>query len=271
MANGSLFLHAFATKLRYARELDSTIINSRQTISSVAFLTRYQLKKAKTFNLLNSGSGGGDSEESSVNGSSSSTTSAKRKQKTAEALKKRPKIEKPVTHWRSRVVLSGVHDPLSLHRSDLPYEILHLFQLTDRKEYMPVLYLSDVRQRLEDLVEVPVPVVPSAKSSKAPEAVKMDLEVVYEPVSLGRLRLMVIVERAFRQMRALGFGERELEDVKGVFFDTSHAMLLLTVLVISFHVSSSSASIFKTSSKNLLLLLSSPLLLGALRLSRLQE
>jgi len=193
------------TKLQSVRGVDSKVITSKHTVSTVAFLTKYEVKKDKIFNLLS---------DDKQNGS---------KKKSNEGN------TRPVTHWKSRMVLSGLSKPFSIWKTDLPYEILHLFQLTSKQQYMPVIYLSDVRQRLEDLKELP--------DQPVGQVVKMPLEVVYEPIGVGRLRLMVVVERAFRMMKGLGFTDRDVEDVKGIFFDTNHYMLLLTILVVSFHVS----------------------------------
>lgn len=65
----------------------------------------------------------------------------------------------------------------------------------------------------------------------------MPLEVVYEPISLGKLRFMLIIESSMKSMSELGFSELDTDDVKGIFFDTNLYLLLITVFVTSFHVS----------------------------------
>ena len=210
-------MHAIMTKLMSFRSLDESVILSKHTVSTVAFLTKYQIRKEKIFNLLKDGH--------------------KKVEDQINNKKKEGRItnSKPITHWKSRIMLSGLSEPFSMSKSDLPYEILHLFQLTTRQQYMPVIYLSDVRQRLEDIRELPNDHDQKIKMKET--KIMMPLEVVYEPITIGRLRLMVIVERAFRMMKGFGFTDRDVEDVKGIFFDTNHFMLLLTIMIVSFHVS----------------------------------
>lgn len=200
--NGSLFLHAILTKLMSAREPTENVLVSKHTTSTVAFLTKYDYKKDNIFNLLSD--------------------------QTGKSKVKRVNSGRPVTHWKSRFILSGLGEPFSLYNSDLPYEILHLFQLDSKKRYFPIIYLSDVRQRLEDVREIP-------EKQHSKQRISMPLEIIYEPITIGKLRLIVIVERAFRMMKQFGFTERDVEDVKGIFFDTNHFMLLVTILIISFH------------------------------------
>lgn len=187
-----------------AREPTENVLVSKHTTSTVAFLTKYDYKKDNIFNLLSD--------------------------QTGKSKVKRVNSGRPVTHWKSRFILSGLGEPFSLYNSDLPYEILHLFQLDSKKRYFPIIYLSDVRQRLEDVREIP-------EKQHSKQRISMPLEIIYEPITIGKLRLIVIVERAFRMMKQFGFTERDVEDVKGIFFDTNHFMLLVTILIISFHVS----------------------------------
>jgi hypothetical protein len=65
----------------------------------------------------------------------------------------------------------------------------------------------------------------------------MPLEVTYEPVSIGKLRFMLIIESSLKSMNKMGFTDYDTDDVKGIFFDTHIYLLLLTVFVTSFHVS----------------------------------
>lgn len=65
----------------------------------------------------------------------------------------------------------------------------------------------------------------------------MPLELSYEPISIGKLRFIVIIEISLKSISNLGFTEYDIDDVKGIFFDTNLYLLLLTVFVTSFHVS----------------------------------
>ena len=61
----------------------------------------------------------------------------------------------PVTHLRSRLVLSVMTDQVRMSPRDVPGEIGHVMQLTgDRKQFLPILYVDELTMRLRDLVIV---------------------------------------------------------------------------------------------------------------------
>ncbi|XP_027199048.2 lipid scramblase CLPTM1L [Dermatophagoides pteronyssinus] len=198
--NNSLYQHVILTKLMNSYQVTTNIIRSKHTVTFVAPLTRFLIPQENLFNLLKSDN-----------------------PKTVFSSKH---SKRPVIHWRSKIIVNGLQRPFSLFKSALPYEMLYLFQLDDKGRYLPIIFISDARQRLNDLRPLP-------KDKKPP--VNMQLEVIYEPVPMGRLRLMVLIEKAFATMQKIGFGEREIDDGKGIFFETNASFLLLTVLIISFH------------------------------------
>lgn len=184
-----------------SRQLTASVIQSKHTISTTGFLTKYLEPTDTIFNLLNS-------------------------DRPNESNKQNSK--RPVTHWKSRIVMNGQIKPFSFYKSHLPFEMLHLIQLDSKKRYMPLFHISDVRQRLIDVKPLP----------KQKPPIKMSLEIVYEPLSIGKIRLTIMFEKVFLMMKKFGFGENEIEDAKGIFFETSGHFLLLTILIISFHVNS---------------------------------
>ena len=64
----------------------------------------------------------------------------------------------------------------------------------------------------------------------------MSLQLDLEPNTLGKLRFMLFVESSLNTMHELGFTEYDTDDVKGILFDTSLYLLLVTVFIASFHV-----------------------------------
>lgn len=199
--NGSLYLHTVLTSLKNFREVDRYVITHKSTSLASTPLTKYTPKQAKAFNLLNKGIYDEEKETTNQKGS-----------------------ERPITHWKPKLVLNIVSTPLALSRRALPGEIAHLLKLTEKKEYLPIVYISEVRQRIKDLWPV---------NQSYPE---MPLEVVYEPTTIGKLRFMLIIESSLKSMNKMGFTDNDTDDVKGIFFDTHIYLLLLTVFVTSFHV-----------------------------------
>lgn len=50
-------------------------------------------------------------------------------------------------------------------------------------------------------------------------------------------RLMIHVNMAFDALRSLGFADKDLDEVKGIFADTNMYLLCATVFISSMHVS----------------------------------
>lgn len=65
----------------------------------------------------------------------------------------------------------------------------------------------------------------------------VNVTVTVTPTSYGSLRLALHVRLALQQLLSLGFSEKDIDDVKGIFEDTNLYLLSATVLIASFHVS----------------------------------
>ncbi|RWS27855.1 cleft lip and palate transmembrane protein 1-like protein [Leptotrombidium deliense] len=194
--NGSMYMHTIITSQKYVRELNSDVLNSKSSYHSVAPLTKYIPQQAEAYNLLNAQNTG----------------------------KKSVITSKPITHWKTRIVLNVISEPLSISMSSIPGEIAPFLKLNSKREYLPISYMSEAKVRYRDLwpVNSTYDVMP--------------LEINYEPISIGKFRFLLIVEGSLKTMHELGFTEYDTEDVKSIFFDTNVYLLLLTVFVTSFHM-----------------------------------
>ncbi|XP_054165446.1 lipid scramblase CLPTM1L-like [Oppia nitens] len=201
LRNGSLYLHAVLTPLKRDK-LSREIILHRSTSTATITVTKYAIKESETFNLLN----------------------APKIQSKVSERKGKTRDNRVVTHWKPKITLNIISEPISLSRRALPGEITHLLKLNERTQYLPILYISELRQRVKDLwpVNSSHPVLP--------------LEVVYEPTAIGKLRFMLIIESSLNSMHKMGFTESDSDDIKGIFFDTNIYLLLLTIFITSFHV-----------------------------------
>lgn len=65
-----------------------------------------------------------------------------------------------------------------------------------------------------------------------------NITVTISPASYGSFRLALHVRLALEQLHSLGFSEKDVDDVKGIFADTNLYLLSATVLIASCHVSS---------------------------------
>ncbi|XP_038076311.1 cleft lip and palate transmembrane protein 1-like protein [Patiria miniata] len=186
--NGTLFVHVFV----HPRG-ESPFRSSLATYQS-APLTKYAPPRLEEFNLL--------SESSNENTSS----------------------EVPVTHWKTKVVISVLQDHLSMNRQAVPQELLQYVRLTQRGEYLPILFINNLVHKSKQLKPINA------------STVEMPLRILYSPISIGWLRLYSTLEQSVKMMQGLGFGEKDTEEVLSLFTDSGLYLLALTVVISMFHL-----------------------------------
>jgi len=203
--NGSMYLSVFACHPGLG-EKDMTAdgwwqeaINNPHTSYTLTRLTQFAIPEAETFNLL------------------------------SEEKADKPKVERdrsrPVTHIRSKLILSLMTDQLSMSVRQVPGEIGQVMQLTkDRKKFLPILYVDELSMRLKDLV-----IVNSTDKETS-------LTLAYRPISLGKLRLFLQFTSALGSMAGMGFTDKDTDEVKGIFADTNLVLLLVTFGVSAVHL-----------------------------------
>lgn len=108
--------------------------------------------------------------------------------------------------------------------ADIPPEMAQHIRVNRRNEFLPIMQNDFLKTRLTDLAEV----------STATTSMKFNFH--YTPIGIGRLRLMLHVEQALHSLRKLGFGKKDVDEVKGIFSDTNVYLLCGTILVSSVHV-----------------------------------
>lgn len=98
------------------------------------------------------------------------------------------------------------------------------FRVNRRNEFLPIIQNDFLKTRLDDLKEV------------TKETTSIELDFNYSPIGIGRLRLMLHVEQAMESLRTLGFANKDVDEVKGIFSDTNVYLLCGTIFVGSVHV-----------------------------------
>lgn len=68
----------------------------------------------------------------------------------------------------------------------------------------------------------------------------MNVTVEYSPVSLGKLRLVLHVQATMENLKNLGFSDKDIDEVKGIFADTNIYLLGGTFFIAAVHVSTTS-------------------------------
>ena len=63
------------------------------------------------------------------------------------------------------------------------------------------------------------------------EESEQELTIRYRPFGIGKLRLLVNMERSLLGFTDMGFQEKDIDDVKGLLVDTEMYILLMTFIV----------------------------------------
>ncbi|CAH1779814.1 unnamed protein product [Owenia fusiformis] len=191
--NGSMFLHCIV----FPRGEDPF---DRYTSYSSVSLTKYAVPKSKTFNLM--GEVPSESEKPSKN--------------TAK--------DRIVTHWKPKLTINVMSDMIPFERMAIPGEIYKYLKSTPQGDYLPMLYLDELSQRMKDLEEV------------TEDTKQMKLTINYAPISVGKLRMFSTMQESMKSLEGLGFTEKDTDEVKGIFTDTNFYLLMLTFFVAAVHL-----------------------------------
>ncbi|XP_069672324.1 lipid scramblase CLPTM1L [Periplaneta americana] len=206
--NGSLYLHLF-TFPRPKQQSDTKqwdywrLKQESMAVYTRIRLTQYHIPEASTFKLLEGSS------ETKPN---------------SNGVREQKQTEQRVTHLKSRVTFNILTDDITLPSKDLPPEIARLLAVTSKMEFLPVVVYDFLNNRLRDLIHIT-----NNHSS-------IDIMFLYSPISIGKLRLMLHVETALRSILSLGFTEKDVDEMKGIFADTNLYLLCITVSVAALHL-----------------------------------
>lgn len=131
---------------------------------------------------------------------------------------------KPVTHLRSRFGITMCIQNLQLPHENIPMEIIPLMRINHKKEFLPIVESDLLNMRLKDLVEI------------TENTIQMNFTYFYNPASYGKIRFMLQTKAILQQFVALGFTEKDIDEVKVVFADTNLYLLSATFFIGSVHV-----------------------------------
>lgn len=139
--------------------------------------------------------------------------------------KGRTASSKPVTHLRSKYSVIMCTENTDIPHSAIPFEIMADFRVNRKREFLPLFQTNVLNMRIRDLIEI------------TPDTRLLNFTYVYNPSSVGKLRFLKQIEMTLHQFLSLGFTEKDLDEVKGVFADTGLYLLCATLFIGSVHVS----------------------------------
>ncbi|XP_059176493.1 lipid scramblase CLPTM1L-like [Physella acuta] len=196
--NGTLYVHAFIYP--QGQPPESAFIGHY-----VSQITRFSLPQDQYINLL----GGYDFNITST-ASDKLVNSSK---------------EKPHTHLYQHLTVNVLNDNITIHKHKIPGEIYHLLRITrDGKFYYPIVFVDEMAFRTKDLMPV------------NETSLVFPLTITYSPISLGKMKMWITLQHSFKVLKDLGFTEKDTDEIKGIFVDTSFYLLMLTFIVAGFHL-----------------------------------
>lgn len=204
--NGSLYIHSFLLPAEFKKP---NPFDSDWRIVKTAKMTVYQIPEAETFNLMRS--------EEEGESEAGFTRSSKQLRESGT----------PVTHFRSVLPLAVVAESPKFDLNHISPEIFHkmdLFHKDGAVYYWPIFYINEMSFRTKDLLEVK----PQDKSVK--------LKIQYRPLSIGKFRFLVNIEASLEQFKQMGFKDKDIDELKGIFVDTNFYFLALTIFVAATHI-----------------------------------
>ncbi|TSO47153.1 Cleft lip and palate transmembrane protein 1-like protein [Bagarius yarrelli] len=136
-------------------------------------------------------------------------------------------VERPVSHWRSRLTLNIVAENFLFDREAIPSDVhryMRVYQSGKKFVYLPLLFIDELSNRVKDLVEI------NSSTTELP------LTISYDTITLGKLRFWIHMQDAVYSLQQFGFTEKDADEIKGIFVDTNLYFLALTFFVAAFHL-----------------------------------
>ncbi|XP_051519075.1 lipid scramblase CLPTM1L [Myxocyprinus asiaticus] len=136
-------------------------------------------------------------------------------------------LDRPVSHWRSRLTLNVVSENFLFDREALPGDVhryMRVYQNGKKMVYLPLLFVDELSNRVKDLMEI------NSSTTELP------LTISYDSISLGKLRFWIHMQDAVYSLQQFGFTEKDADEIKGIFVDTNLYFLALTFFVAAFHL-----------------------------------
>jgi len=135
------------------------------------------------------------------------------------------KVHDTMAHFRSKLEFNVMTQYVAFNRSAVPHELYRFISVNqDNEHYKPLLYVSELNFRLDELKEIET------------DTKEMELKIVYRPFGVGKMRLLLHMERSLMGFTDMGFQEKDIDDVKGLLVDTDMSILLCTFIVSAFHI-----------------------------------
>ncbi|KAF1765009.1 hypothetical protein GCK72_004960 [Caenorhabditis remanei] len=165
----------------------------------------FQEPVAKTFQLL------GDSEDEQVK----------------KVEKKPKKVVELAAHFRSILPVRIVSEPNRYVKTKISGELADFLTIQRHNQaegYLPIMFVDEMSMRSKHLYEL-------SDFQKA-----VNLTISYEPTSVAKLLLLTSTARSTHQLMRHGFKDKDIDELRGLFTETSIILLMVTFFVSTLHL-----------------------------------
>ncbi|XP_012227535.1 lipid scramblase CLPTM1L [Linepithema humile] len=197
--NGTLFLHILLVPTS-VKQSSSFVDLQKDIFTSYTTIkmTQYTVPEAEAFKLLS--------------------------EKNPTVKKTKEIAVRPVSHIKSRVTFTIMTDNIMLPVYSIPAELMNHIKIIGKLTFLPIVSCDFLQTRHRDLQRM------------NPQDNKMNITVEYSPVSLGKLRLILHVQATMENLKNLGFSDKDIDEVKGIFADTNIYLLGGTFFIAAVHL-----------------------------------
>ncbi|XP_016422929.1 cleft lip and palate transmembrane protein 1-like protein [Sinocyclocheilus rhinocerous] len=104
-------------------------------------------------------------------------------------------LDRPVSHWRSRLTVNVVSENFQFDREALPGDVhryMRVYQSGKKMIYLPLLFVDELSNRVKDLMEI------NRSSTELP------LTISYDSIALGKLRFWIHMQDAVYSLQQFG-------------------------------------------------------------------
>ena len=129
-----------------------------------------------------------------------------------------------VSHIKSRVTFTIMTDNIMLPVYSMPTELMNHIKIIGKQTFLPIVNYDFLQTRHRDLQRITL------------QNDTMNVTIEYSPVSLGKLRLVLHVQATMENLKNLGFSDKDVDEVKGIFADTNIYLLGGTFFIAAIHL-----------------------------------
>ncbi|CAL1687712.1 unnamed protein product [Lasius platythorax] len=197
--NGTLFLHILLvpTSVKQGRSF-SDLQKDIFTSYTTIKMTQYMVPEAEAFKLLG--------------------------KKNSSFQKANEIAVRLVSHIKSRVTFTIMTDNIMLPVYSMPTELMNHIKIIGKQTFLPIVNYDFLQTRHRDLQRITL------------QNDTMNVTIEYSPVSLGKLRLVLHVQATMENLKNLGFSDKDVDEVKGIFADTNIYLLGGTFFIAAIHL-----------------------------------